>query len=310
MAGRNRLPAHALKGGMQAMPSMHEGPYAMGAGPLPPHPALVDEMRNGPHGRGPGPMLPHPGFLEERLSAQHQEIQGLLLENQRLAATHVALRQELASTHQELQHLSHVATNMQADKDHQLRGLYDNSKKLEAEMRAMEPMKAELMQLQADNQKMGAVRQELTSQVQSLTQELTRAWNDMQQSVPLRTEIESLHGEFERARTAIEYEKKARAGRQEQGQAMEKNFISMSREVEKLRAELAKVDKRERGAANPGGAYAGNYGSAEKGYSSGAYGGDGYGMHPVQGAEESAGQYGAGAAPWGAYEMQRSHVRR
>lgn len=33
---------------------------------------------------------------------------------------------------------------------------------------------------------------------------------------------------------------------------MEKNFISMSREVEKLRAELANVDKKERGAANTG----------------------------------------------------------
>lgn len=256
-------------------------------------------------------MLPHPALVEERLAAQNQEIQGMLVDNQRLAATHVALRQELASVHQELQHLSHVAHNMQADRDQQLRGLYDNSTKLEAEMRAIEPMKAELVQLHAENQKMGSVRQELTSQVQTLTQELTRSRADMQQSVPLRTEIESLHEELQRARAAIEYEKKSRASRLEQGRAMEKNFISLAREVEKLRAELI-VDKRERGAANPGGAYGGNYGSAEMGYPSGAYGGDGdgYGMHPVQAAEEGGGQYGAGAAAWGAYEMQHSHVRR
>jgi hypothetical protein len=309
MAGRNRLPAHALKGAQQAMPPMHEGPYARGAGPLPPHPALVEEMRNGPHGRGPGPLLPHPAVLQERLAAQNQEIQGMLVENQRLAATHVALRQELASANQELQHLSHVANSMQADKDHHLNELYEKSMKLEAEMRALEPMRAELMQLRADNQKMSSAGQELTTQAQSLTQELTRVWSDMQQAAALRTEMQSLHEEFEGARNAIEYERKARAARLEQGQTMEKNFISMSREVEKLRAELANVDKKERGAANTGGAYGGNYGSAEMGYNSGAYGGDGYGMHPVQGAEESGGQYGARPAAWGAYEAQRSHVQ-
>lgn len=205
--------------------------------------------------------------------------------------------------------MNHVAANMQADKELQLRELYDKSMKLEADLRATEPIKAELMQLRADNQKIGAIRQEMTAQVQALTQDLARARADMQQVGALRAEIESLHQELQRARSAIEYEKKARADQLEQGQAMEKNLISMAREVEKLRAELANVDKRGRAAANPGAPYAWNYGSAEMGYPSSAYG-DGYGMHPVQGGAESGGQYGAGAAPWGAYEMQRSHVRR
>nr|ACN40624.1 unknown [Picea sitchensis] len=309
MAGRNRLPAHPLKGGPRGMPPMREGPYARGPGPLPPHPGLVEEIRDGPFGRGPGPLPPHPALIEEKLAAQHQEIQGLLVENQRLAATHVALRQELASAQQELQHMNHMAANMHADKEHHLRELYDKSMKLEADLRANEPIKAELMQLRADNQKMGAIRQEMTAQVQALTQDFVRARADMQQVGAMRAEIESMHQELQRARTAIEYEKKARADQLEQGQAMEKNLISMAREVEKLRAELANADKRGRVAANPGGAYAGNYGGAEMGYSGGAYG-DGYGVHPAQGGAESGGQYGAGAAPWGAYEMQRSHVRR
>lgn len=280
-----------------------------GPGPLPPHLAL-EEMRDGPFGRGPGPLPPHPALIEEKLAAQHQEIQGLLVENQRLAATHVALRQELASAQQELQHMNHVAANMQAEKEHQLRELYDKSMKLEADLRASEPIKAELMQLRADNQKMGISRQELTAQLQALTQDLARARADMQQAGAMRTDVEAMHQELQRARTAIEYEKKARADQLEQGQAMEKNLISMAREVEKLRAELANVEKRGRAAANPGGAYAGNYGSAELGYSGGGAYGDGYGMHPAQGGAEGGGQYGAGAAPWGAYEMQRSHVRR
>lgn len=50
-------------------------------------------------------------------------------------------------------------------------------------------------------------------------------------------------------RAAIEYEKKAHVENLEQSQAMEKNMISMAREVEKLRAELANAEKRARAAA-------------------------------------------------------------
>lgn len=50
-------------------------------------------------------------------------------------------------------------------------------------------------------------------------------------------------------RAAIEYEKKGYAENYEQGQVMEKNLISMAREVEKLRAEVANAEKRARAAA-------------------------------------------------------------
>lgn len=45
-------------------------------------------------------------------------------------------------------------------------------------------------------------------------------------------------------RAAIDYEKKANFELVEQRQNMEKNLVSMAREVEKLRAELATVDAR------------------------------------------------------------------
>lgn len=51
-------------------------------------------------------------------------------------------------------------------------------------------------------------------------------------------------------RTAFEYEKKANAEQLEQRQAMEKNLVSMARDVEKLRAELTNAEKRQR--LNPG----------------------------------------------------------
>ena len=48
-------------------------------------------------------------------------------------------------------------------------------------------------------------------------------------------------------RTGYEYEQKVHAEQLEQRQAMEKNLVSMAREIEKLRAELMSREKRARG---------------------------------------------------------------
>lgn len=53
-------------------------------------------------------------------------------------------------------------------------------------------------------------------------------------------------------RAAIEYEKKGYAENYEHGQVMEKQLVSMARELEKLRAEMANAEKRARAAAAVG----------------------------------------------------------
>lgn len=56
-------------------------------------------------------------------------------------------------------------------------------------------------------------------------------------------------------RAAIENEKKGYAENYEHGQVMEKKLLTMARELEKLRAEVANAEKRARAAAavgNPG----------------------------------------------------------
>lgn len=50
-------------------------------------------------------------------------------------------------------------------------------------------------------------------------------------------------------RAAIECEKKNRASNHEQREIMEKNIISVAQQIERLRAELANVEKRARAAA-------------------------------------------------------------
>ncbi|KAH9313517.1 hypothetical protein KI387_022144, partial [Taxus chinensis] len=288
MAGRNRLPRHVL-----------DGPRGFPPGPGP--------IRDGPYSRGPRP-LPHPAVVEEELELQHEEIQRLNAENRRLATTQVGLRQELAAAQDEIHRLSQVVGNVKADKDHQARDLVDKCMKMEAELHAVEPLRAEVMQLRADAQKLSVARQDLATHVQALQQDLSRAQADVQQIPVLRSELDSLHQELIRSRTAIEYEKKANAEQMEQRQAMEKNLISMAREVEKLRAELTNSEKRSWGASNPGGPYGAKLGSAAVGYS-GPYA-ETYGMHLAQPGAEKGSQYGVGPDPWGAYEKPRSHGRR
>ncbi|KAL6283366.1 hypothetical protein ACE6H2_014295 [Prunus campanulata] len=306
MSGRNRGPPHA--GGHP--PQVHE-PFGRGLGPMP-HPALLEEMRESQLGMGPRPLPPHPAIIEEHLAAQHQDIQGLLVGNQRLAATHVALKQELEAAQYELQRMAYHVDSLRADKDVQMRDLYEKSVRLEVDLRGVEAMRAELLQVRADIKELTAARQELSGQAQAMTQDLARITADLQQAPALRAEIEAMKQELQRARAAIEYEKKGYAENYEHGQVMEKNLISMARELEKLRAEIANTEKRARAAAavgNPGVGYNSNYGNPEAGYAGNPYPAS-YGMNPVQGGAESFPQYTPMPGSWGAYDMQRAQGHR
>lgn len=253
---------------------------------------------------------PHPWVIEEHLAVQQQEIQGLLVDNQGLAATHVALKQELEAVQQELQRMVHFSGMLQADKDVEMRTMHERLAKIEADLCGMEVMKAEVLKVNADVKELTLARQELTGKVQVMTQDLARAKADLQHASALKEEIESVKHELQQARAAIEYEKKGYAENYQHGQLMENNLISMARELEKLRAELANVDKGASAAAsggNPG--YSGNYGNPEAGYAANPYLTN-YGMNPVPAGAESFPQYGPGPGSWGAYNMQQAQGHR
>ncbi|KAH7543959.1 hypothetical protein JRO89_XS15G0071800 [Xanthoceras sorbifolium] len=255
---------------------------------------------------------PHPAIIEERLAAQHQDIQGLLADNQRLAATHVALKQELEAAQHEIQRMVHFADSLRADKDVQMREMYEKSVRLEVDLRGVEAMRGELLKVQADIKELTALRQELTGQVQVMSQDLARLSADLQQAPALKAEIENMKQELQRARAAIEYEKKGYAENYEHGQVMEKKLISMAREMEKLRAEIANSEKRARAAAavgNPVASYNASYGTPEAGYNGNPYPAN-YGMNPGQGGTETYPHYGPGPGSWGAYDMQRAQGHR
>lgn len=77
----------------------------------------------------------------------------------------------------------------------------------------------------------------------------------LEKHISLRMNV-YLRAIFNLIRSAIEHEKKGHAENYEHGQVMEKNLLTMARELEKLRAEMANAEKRARAAAtvnpNPG----------------------------------------------------------
>ncbi|KAL9160371.1 hypothetical protein ABFS82_08G194700 [Erythranthe guttata] len=330
MSSRNRGPPIPAKGGphggpppLHPHPHPHEQPpfgRALRGGNVQ-HPTLNEEMREAHYSlSGQRQQLPpHPAIMEERLAVQHDDIQALLVDNQRLAATHVALRQELEVSQYEIQRADKYARTLHAENDSQMRELFEKSVKKEKEVHAVHAMKSELMQVHKDLKELSAVKQDLSTQVQMMTRDLGRVTSDLQQIPAVKAEIEGLRRELERARAAIEHEKKGFAESFDHGKVMENKLVTMAREMEKVRAELANVEKRAHVAppiGNPGVNYNANYGNPEMGHPGYPYS-VGYGMmppnamhYPAPAGAEGYPQYGPGPGAWGSYDQQRNQGSR
>ncbi|CAI8611977.1 unnamed protein product [Vicia faba] len=259
-----------------------------------------------PYARGPAmqrPHLPpHPALLEEELEVQHAEMRRIVADNRRLIDERIALQRDLAAAKEELHHMNLAIGDIRTEHEMHSRELVDKSMKLESDLRANEPLKNEVIQLRAEVQKLSSIKQDLSGKVQTLTKDVARLQNDNQQIPSMRAEIDGLHQDLMRARTMVDYEKKANMEFMEQRQSMEKNMVSMAREVEKLRAELASMDGRRWGAGVP---YGTNFGSPEGGFPP-PYA-DGYGVH--MSAAEKGPLYGVGTASRKAHEKPRTTRR-
>ncbi|CAI9766127.1 unnamed protein product [Fraxinus pennsylvanica] len=272
MAGRNRIPHEAFD---------HRRGF--------PSEVLV--------ARGPLPrsMHPHPALLEEELEMRHVELHQLLGENRRLVVDRIALERELGAAKEEIRHMNLVIADIRGQQEVQSRELIERVMKLEADLRATEPLKKDFMQLRTEFQRLNSLRQDLSGQVQTLKQDLAKLQADNQQIPLLRAEIDGLGQEILHARSAIDYEKNAHIELMDQRQALEKNLVSMAREAENLRSEIASSDGRAWGAGGP---YGKKFSSSDASFP--MHYSDGYGIHP--GAADKGILYGSGSASWGGLE--------
>lgn len=254
----------------------------------------------GPPSRGPmaRPLPPHPAMLEEELEMQHHEIRRLLGENRRLVEDRIALQRELGAAREELRRMNIAIADIEAENEMHSRQLIENGLKLEADLRAAEPLKKEAAQLHAEVKRLSSIRHDLSGKVQMLKKDLTKLQIDNEQLPALRAERERILQELMHARAAIDYEKKGGIELMEQRQAMEKNLVSMAREVEKLRAELTNTDVGPWGA---GGSYGMQYGGSDGRFP--PHYGDVYGAH--LGAADKGSLYGSSSASRSGHEKSR-----
>ncbi|XP_072976713.1 protein FLC EXPRESSOR-like [Typha angustifolia] len=254
--------------------------------------------------------------LEDRLAAQHRDVDVLLLDNQRLAATHVALKQEVVASQHELRRAAAAAAKLRAEKDAEIRRIFERSIKAEAEAKGVEEIRAELARVRSEVQRMRKDREDLAVRLEGIKGEVVRARADIGQVSAVRAEIEAMHREIQKGRAAVEFEKKTHSDNLVQSQIMQSNMISMAHEIEKVRAGLANVENRVRATAataaaaaaiNPG--YTGTHGNSEMTYGGTSYG-DAYNMHQVQIGADVNSQYVPASSSRGPYDTQQTHAHR
>ena len=141
-------------------------------------------------------MGPPPEIMEQKLIFQHSEMQKLGHENNRLASSHVILRQDLAATQQELHRLQAQINLMKAEKEQRMKGLEDKTMAMETDLRVSEAVKMELQKARAEAQTLLSVRDELGLRTQQLTQQLQHSQADLQQIPTLVSELDGLRREY------------------------------------------------------------------------------------------------------------------
>uniref|UniRef100_A0A1D1YAM3 Cortactin-binding protein 2 n=2 Tax=Anthurium amnicola TaxID=1678845 RepID=A0A1D1YAM3_9ARAE len=270
----------AARGTIQAPGMMRHGPF----------PSLAPAVHR------PLEPLPPPELLETKIAVQGAELDTLARENQRLAATHGTLRQELVIAQQEMQRLHSRVSSDKIESDLQMRGLLEKIARLEEDVQAGERVRKELQQAHLEAQSLVTVRQDLTSQMQQMTEELEKALADFKRLPELHAELDSLGQEHQKLRAAFEYEKGSNIDQVKQMHVMEKNLISMAREVEKLRAEVLNAEKK----AQAPNTYESSFGSADPAYPAPAasqttnYANIGYGQSASQTEKYANSNYGQG----------------
>lgn len=244
----------------------------------------------------------HTAMPEEEIEIQGAEFRRLMADHRALAEERLALHRELQAGKDEVRHLNTIIADISAKKETYIGELVDKRRKLEAELRANESLRDEIVQLRGEIDKHLVVRKELSAKSASIMHELTREQSNKQQIPMLKAEIDALRQELVHARSACELEQKGNFQLVEQKKAMEKNMISMAQEIEQMRAELANSEGRPWA---PGATYGMKLGSPEVTFPT-PYG-DNYNIHV--GGSEKGHSHLPESSSWGTYDNNRLQYR-
>ncbi|TVU29533.1 hypothetical protein EJB05_21103 [Eragrostis curvula] len=207
----------------------------------------ISVHRDGPSdplaGGAPPPMPPSPS--QEELVFRCDQIQRIAADNTLVLEDILRLRQELAPIEDEIHILiNQTIPGILANNEMECRDIIQGGLKLEEEMRALEPIRAEVLHLSSEKMKLQAAREELSAKVESLYRELKQMQSEHKQIPVARAELHDLQVEILRARAAYEYEQRAKVELLEQKRTMERKYFNMKMEVERLQEELEKRGRR------------------------------------------------------------------
>lgn len=138
--------------------------------------------------------------FEDKIASQQKELQTLLIDNQRLGATHVALRQELAHSRAEIDQLKSVAARVKAERDAQVREVYERKLKIEAEARVVEVMREDLGRVRVDVKAFIVRRHEMGLELKRIESEIVEGKLKLQKLPEIRAAVEIMRQEVERGR--------------------------------------------------------------------------------------------------------------
>ncbi|KAM6589131.1 hypothetical protein CsatA_011736 [Cannabis sativa] len=193
--------------------------------------------------RGQGSLPIHPTGLEEERELQHRDMRRIISENRVVIDDNTLLQRDVTAVKDEIRRLGQVVLPLRTEKDARARDLMEKVRKLEADLKATEPIKTEVVQLRAEIQQLNSMRQDMSAQVQGLTKVVNRLQAENQQLVSLKTDVDLVRKDVFEARRVHEYEKSINQEQVEQNQAIEKNLIFMAREIEKLREEKQNAER-------------------------------------------------------------------
>ncbi|XP_047065719.1 protein FLX-like 1 [Lolium rigidum] len=198
------------------------------------------------------PLEPSPAtileILENKLAALTGEAEKLIRENQRLASSHVVLRQDIVDTEKEMQMIRSHLGDVQVETDMHIRDLVERIRLMEADIQAGDAVKKELQQVHMEAKRLVSERQRFTSEIEILTKEIQNFPVDNSNLPELVAELDGLRKEHHNLRSAFEYEKNTNIKQVEQMRTMEINLITMTTEADKLRADVANATNRAHGA--------------------------------------------------------------
>lgn len=187
--------------------------------------------------------LPSPELLNNKINAQAAEIERLLMENKKLAATNSAMRKEVGADLQEIQRIKSYIGSIHTESDIHVRALIEKLRKIDDDIRATEMLKEELAKAQEEAKALASTKQELAREHQNLTEESIKAAVDAKMLPELLVELEKLKQEHQNLRVAFEHEKGSNLKQVEHMRGLEKNWMSLAREVEKLRADITNAKR-------------------------------------------------------------------